>query len=297
MVGSLDGNLQCTLTEGLATDVTSDSNATGGEAIKFENNSTLADASYNHTTDHLFTDIEGSSCYEDLGTWVSAGGNAVKWDYGEVGTSNAVHYYYAATWTMKFSYTFAAERTALNLFFNVASASAQIVDNAGSTDTAQGFRLAFVTGTAGSPANGVVWAPFATQATWDDDGNAGTDEVDKIRYVSTAGTPAANQTPEAPGTIGTYTHDTTNKIGDLLDSTDTGVARYNQAANTTPPTTATNYIGTFAKPDTPNTKVDLTVRCTAWFEGTDPLITTRENATVMQSVKVTIPFYVRNAAA
>ncbi|MBR1846212.1 MAG: hypothetical protein IJ787_00670 [Bacilli bacterium] len=284
--------MDCDLTAGLATSVVDDGTSTKGKSIGFNASTALADASYDHTSDHLYTDIEGSTNFEDLGVWASSTTPATNWDYGEVGTESPIHYYYAATWTMTFKYTFVAEKTNINLFFNVRQATAQITagTNTSVTDTAQGFRLAFVTGSAGSPANGVVWAPFATQGTWNDDGDDGTTPVvDKIRYVH-----AATATPPATP-YGAYTHDTANEQGDLLDSSDINGSRYNHAATATPATTATNYIGTFAKPADPGL-VSLTVRCTAWFEGTDPLITTRAE-TDLQAVKIKLPFYVRNAAA
>ncbi|MDY6391338.1 MAG: hypothetical protein SPL80_00700 [Bacilli bacterium] len=287
-VGSLDGNLDCTLTEGLATDVVADAQSTKNQSISLEANSKLADASYNHANDHLYTDIADSSSYEDLGVWTNTTSftppaTQTKWFYGDIGSPTATHWYYAATWTMTFTYEFVAEKTDVNLFFNVRAATSTITAGTSTSvaDTAQGFRLAFVTGSAGSPANGVVWAPFATQGTWDDDGNNGTPEVPTIRYVSsTSG-------------LGAYTRGA--GTGDLLDASDKTNDAYNHAATDTPATTATNYIGTFTKPATPG-PISLAVRCTVWFEGTDPKITTRDGID-MQAIKVSLPFYVRNAPA
>ena len=279
-VGQLDGNLACDVTAGIAT------TKNGDNDISFAANSILADASYNHTNDHLYTDIAGAAnSYQDLGAWASTAAGS-QWKHGEVGT---VTYYYAATWTLTFHYTFVAEQTNINLFFNITDATASITKS-GSTsysegdtqpdaNTAQGFRIAFVSGTTiGTPGDGVVWAPYQTQT-----------NAPAIRYVaSTSG-------------LGTYA--AVGATGDLLDATSSSIealqngAGKGQAPGTKPATTATNYLGTFVKPAAnAEQTVDLPIRITAWFEGTDPSIVTNPS-TVMQALKVTMPFYVRDAAA
>ncbi len=260
-VGQLDGNLACAVTEGVATDVTNNK-------VSFEANSILGDASYNHTTDHLWTDIAETSNYEDLGTWGDA-----KWTYGTV---NGVKYYYAATWTMTFSYTFVAEQTSMNLFFNIHDAVATITKSGGAevnssssqpaANTAQGFRIAFVGGAAGTATNGVVWAPYRNYSA-------------NFSYVSNT------------SNLADYSSGST---GDILDSSAKTVDALNHAADAIPATTAANYLGTFTKPDSGGV-VNLAIRCTAWFDGTDPSIVTG-NDTIMQAIKVTMPFYIRKAA-
>lgn len=281
-VGQLDGNLACTVTPGLATE------AVEGHAddIKVSDNAILADASYNHTTDKLYTDIAGATdAYQDLGTWTDNGSASTAWKHGDVGT---VTYYYAATWKYQFSFTFVAEQSDIDLFFNIAQAEAKITKDKGTTvsesasqpaaNTAQGFRIAFVSGTTiGTPGNGVVWAPFQTKA--------------NARYISDVDNDPA----------GTYTADYTEGTGDLLDNTASGQTIFGiasgegQAPGTKPGTDAANYLGTFAKPESnANQTVTLTIRVTAWFEGTDPSIVTNAS-TRMQALKVTMPFYVRDA--
>ena len=282
-VGQLDGNLDCDVTAGIATTASDDN-------ISFNANSILADASYNHTTDHLWTDVPGTdgTLFSDLGTWGDA-----KWTHGTV---NSITYYYAATWTLTFKYEFVAETKNVNLFFDIEQATARITKNGNddiassasqpTANTAKGFRIAFVTGAAGSASNGVVWAPYRAQETLDEGDPT---EHEAIRYVSDE------------DTIGDYTG--TAAAGDLLDANANTVdalkgsagTGHLQAPGTTPATTATNYLGTFTKPAVPGI-VPLVVRVTAWFEGTDPNIVTN-NSTVMQALKVTMPFYVRDAAA
>jgi hypothetical protein len=193
-VGQLDGSLACEVTAGLATELDGTNN------ISFKDKSILADASYNHTTDHLWTDVPGTdgTAFSDLGYWGDQ-----KWTHGEVGETT---YYYAATWTYKFSYTFVAETKAVNLFFNIEQATARITKNGNDSvaestseptaDTAKGFRIAFVTGAAEHPADGVVWAPYRVQGTEADHAT--------IRYVKDA------------ATVADYTG--TAAAGDLLDA-------------------------------------------------------------------------------
>ena len=266
-VGNLEGSLECVATAGIATGL-------NGNNITISENYILGDASFDHTSEKVFTDVPGSdpTSFIDLGGWSlkeSGEGSNSSLLYGSVSSTK---YYYCATWKYTFSYTFVAEAGDMNLYFDIAKANtaAGYKQYTGTVegealDTAQGFRLGFCTSEAQ-----VVWAPHRAQS----GSNPAT-----IRHVKDG----------SPDAVADYTGSV------LLDSAAT--------ADLGQPTDAkaksvNGYLGTFSKPVDSATgaarTISLEVRMTAWYEGTDPSITTR-NDTAYQKVKAKLPFVVRPA--
>lgn len=264
-VAQLEGNLACTVTPGIAT-------AASGDNITFNANTALGDASFNATSKLLYTDVADTETFRSLGAWaLSATGDSAGWQYG---TANGITYYYAATWKYTFTYTFMAEQTDMNLYFDVNKSVSTFYKTDGTeagdeaVNTAQGFRMAFVSDTNKK----VVWAPFRAQEPTGDEGNP------TIRYVSST-----------DSDLGTF--DSVVLLDKTAKASDTyalGTAADSKAAN------LDNCIGTFDVPDHPG-NVTIEVEMTAWYEGTDPAIVTN-GSTKMQQVSATLPFTVRAAA-
>lgn len=286
-VASLEGNLACVVTDGTATTLDGEN----ANNIEFDGDARLGDASFNHTSGHLYTDVpEVADSFEDLGAWaLNKRTTPSTWYYGSMG-SPAVYYYYAATWQYTFTYSFKAEQTDLNLFFDVNNSTYEYYKNDGTAhgeeaaDTALGFRLAFASEYTMSTANDshkeIVWAPFRAQGTWDHDGDGEgatpTAEVATIRHV---------KDEDEYGTYGT----------ELLDSsakTNTSTYGLGDAGDSKAATLA-NCIGVFKKP-TSEGNVSITVKMTAWFEGTDPNIVT-VTGKKFQQVSANLVFKVRKA--
>ena len=264
-VAQLEGNLACTVTDGTAT-------TKNGDDINFDANTFLGDASFDAANKVLYTDVADTTTFRSLGAWALTKGSSSGWYYG---TANTKIYFYAATWKYTFTYTFMAEQTNMNLYFDVNSATSEYfkADGTAATatpaeavNTAQGFRMAFVSST-----KKVVWAPFRTQDTSGD--------KPTIRYVTSTSSDG-----------GTFSSSLV-----LLDETAKASATYalGTAADAKAATLG-NCIGTFTKPVSPG-DVSVEVEMTAWYEGTDPAIVTDEG-TKMQQVSAVLPFTVRAAA-
>ena len=284
-VASLEGDLACVVADGTAT-------TKNGNNITVDTDARLADASFNHlaASRHLFTDIPDTATFQDLGAWALDKYTVPSsWYYGQMGD---LRYYYAATWKYTFTYTFKAEQSNMNLFFDVnnstatyykANGDAATTAPAEAADTALGFRLAFTSDYTMTSENDThkqfVWAPFRAQSDVDPDGEADSgDEHKAIRYVSTTTAAPADYTTDLLDS-GAKTDTTTYGLGEA------GVVK----ADTLP-----NCIGVFKKPASEG-DVTVTVNMTAWFEGTDPAIVTDEGKKFQQT-SANLVFKVRKAA-
>ena len=169
--------------------------------------------------------------------------------------------YYAVSWSYTFSYSFGGDTNPVNLYFNSISSSVTptLTLAASGTQTEQtykGFRIAFICGD-----RTVVWAKSQTSA--------------NCHYVTATNAAA-----------GTYSNvDSSSAAGDLLDSTGVTIVAENGSGSVA----RADYLGQFTSSST-----SLTVKCIAWFEGTDPNIV---NGAEMDSVAAVLDFYARPLAA
>ena len=282
-VSNLEGNLACSVPGGTATSVNAN-----GKDIDVDSAAVLGDASFNHVGEVVYTDVPDANTFQLVGGTGAWGllkdvvANPLY--YGAVGTQK---YYYAATWQYTFTYTFVGEQTNMNLYFNVSAATKEYYKADGSAhgeealNTAQGFRLGFCSTYDSTSHKRIVWAPFRQQGTWDHDGDAETAQVKSIRYVN--GTAAGSD-------MNDYTADGTGTLLDSAAAIDLGDGSAAKAA------TLDNCLGVFTKPVAPaSNTVQIEVRMTAWFEGTDASIVTSAQ-TLFQQVSATLPFTVRKAA-
>lgn len=232
-------------------------------------NPALCDASFNHTTKHPWKANSSATAFTEITTE-----NVANW--GVTSITPAQVTYYAVSWSYTFTYTFGGDTTAVNLYLDSQASTATSTKNSDAADghseqTYKGFRIAFINEAASRK---VVWAK--NQAA------ANCKFIDADTTVAYSGDPA---TPTYTNN-GTYSNvNSSTAAGDLLDSTglaplgesDAGVA------------TRTDYLGQFTA--AANT---ITIKCVAWFEGTDPNVI---NEAEMDTVAAALSFYTRPIAA
>ena len=217
----------------------------------------LCDASFNHTTKHPWKANSTASAFTEITTE-----NVANW--GVTSVTPAQVTYYAVSWSYTFTYTFGGDSTAMNLYFDsAASTITPTTTTAAETGhesqlTYKGFRIAFL---CDSSSRAVVWAKNQTSA--------------NCHYVT-----ASNDQTGAYSNV-----NSTSAAGNLIDSSNmTAIPE-----NSTGTISRTDYLGQFT------TSVNtLTIKCVAWFEGTDPNVV---NGAEMDSVAAALTFYTRPLAA
>ncbi len=246
----------------------------GVQSAKVASGDFMTHASYDHATQSLCTrSSETASGVRDVTdtNWIAKenfqGQNDIYW---------------AVSWTMTFTYTFATE-SYVNLYFDPTSTLSDSSEGAG-TKTAQGFRIAFVgeangtgsTTTAKNTANTRIWAKNQTASA--------------AKYVPSSSYATANAYQGAAYDPNTIIMDSAycvegNKIAE-------GTVVNNNS------TQSTSWLGQFGKATADSTTSVLKFTCVAWFEGTDASVVT---GSVMSSLSAAMNFYVRqssvNAAA
>lgn len=281
-VEALDGALSV---EGAALCGTTADNSTNVPQIGLDTNVKLADASFNHATGKLYTDVaddEGTvTAYEEVGDLaLLTGSNTTAW------AVNSTTTYYAVAFKLTFTYEFKGDTNARHLFFdeiNSSTIASGKQDNSDYTasdklQTRRGFRIALVAGS-----EQLVWAPQRSAAdTYYKDAEHPSETV-LYKYVT--GTSLEN--------VGTYDVTKTN-AHNLVCSQATNnclaAATDNPAADTDH-TDRPDYLGTLTNV-TPGTTNKLEVKCVAWFEGMDPEVV---NDATMDKISSSLKFYIRTA--
>ena len=262
-----EGNLACTMAAGTGTEyVAAGEGVTGdaaGKVVKILTGAKMGDASYCHTgtnAGHLFVDNSDStneSTGANSGSFLDLNSSSTAETSWVISTGTAFH---AVSWNMTFSYTFGADTTPQDIFFDnsvsLMTATAQVASEA-TKQTGKAFRIAFVV----SGGKTLVWADLQTKA--------------NCKYTSA--------TNAAPSSYVDNNHD--------LIASDT-YNEYSFAANGASTNHDRNdYIGQITKPND-NTVGSLTVHCVAWFEGNDENIV---NNARMDNVSAKMGFYARTA--
>lgn len=269
-VQAIDGSLSVTPAEGIGTEVENG-------VVKMKNvgesekRYSLGDASFDINSKQLYTDIAkydvdtGAGVQPDSYTKISTLAAATDNTWKAAGAD----IYYAATFTLNFTYNFSGDTRNVDLFFDPASTvEAALVSNGeASLETKKGFRMAFVCGS-----EIFAWAPFRNES-----------ETASLKYVKPADeTEAAAATATSTGTYVTtgnnqdcICHDTAISITD------------GQSGNTS----KVNYLATLTNV-TPDTTNKAAVTCVVWFEGEDPDVV---NATKFQKISTLLKFYIRTA--
>ena len=219
-------------------------------------NPALCDASYNHLTGDLWKANSNASAFSALESESDAHWSVTSADPAQVT-------YYAVSWQYTFTYAFGGDSTAMNLYFDAAASTCTgtQVTAASGTQTEQtykGFRIAFINSAASRK---VVWAENQASS--------------NCHYVTATDT--------ATGSY--FNVDSTSQAGDLIDSTSMTAIAENGSGTTT----RADYLGQFTT--TTNT---ITIKCVAWFEGTDPNIV---NGARMDQVSAAMTFYTRPLAS
>ena len=254
-----------------------------GNSVKMADKTSLTDASYDPESSKLYTKILGENeknetvvtGYEDLGIATETGGvggtqSNPKWSYVNGSAPNQTTVYYGVSWTWKFAYGFKSDANDMGLFFNIKDSTIGIVDKDGDTnkknrngteyqntnkEVGKGFRLARQAQAVENTDNEhqtIVWAPKGGQDS----------------HVTGTTTTAAF----AAGIFHTVEETGASTATDL--GTD-----YNANNN------GYCFLGRLT-----STAATISVKCAAWFEGTDPNVA---NDALNQVVTTAQRFYVR----
>ncbi len=266
-----DGALAQTVEYGVGTAVTGSGNSS---VVNPVTNAKIADVSFNPETKVLYTDNgDGdSSGYRSLGNTYNTqpttnGSGAHAWKINDTT-------YYAFTWKVTLSYTWGADLTNLNVFFDYTGSSIQSHSKQdGETSTANktetGFRLAMV-----GPSHTAVWAGLQNAASLA--GIYGTATGNYASYGTTNLTSA---------TFGYFASDYFAS-GNVAAASATAKASYAKAIDKeNNQTSRADYLGTISHSDETDS---ITVWCVAWFEGTDPNVV---NENELDQVTSQIKFY------
>ena len=267
-VRKLGGDLSYVVEAGTGTKKTTNTNTS---AIELDGTDpALCDASYDHLTGTLHSANSNATAFPALASeddWDVAGTNMVT--------------YYAVSWTYTFSYQFGGNTTAVNLYFDATNSTVSAtktngddIGNSGN-QTYKGFRIAFVNQQTTSSAvdyhRSVVWAKNQTAA------NCKFIDADTTVAYSNANPPVPTYT-----SAGAYTSaDASNAMGDLLSSSNLAPLGENSSGGTG----RADFLGQFT-----STNTSITIKCVAWYEGTDPNVV---NGAEMDKVSCVLNFYTR----
>ena len=263
-------------------------------SVKMADKTSLTDASYNTTSSQLYTKILGDdnthtntivTGYEDLGTATVTDtegvGGALKsnpaWSYVNGSGNDQTTVYYGVSWTWNFTYVFKSDANDMGLFFNIKDSTIGFskdddpnkknrngtkYDPTTNAEVGKGFRL-------------------ARQAEND------TDNKNENQTIVWA--PQGGKNSRVTGTEATD-----------IDEFDTGIFH---TVGETNASTATDLATDYKTKNSNNgycflgrltsKAATISVKCTAWFEGTDPNVV---NDALNQVVTTTQRFYVRKLA-
>ena len=276
-VRKLGGDLSYAVTPLTGTEKVNDAKADSSIRLKnstAENTSVaLCDASYDHVNNVLYKAANGSAT-----SFASVGAESESnWKVeGTDAQSHTLITYYAVTWQYTFTYTFGGSSGNVNLYFDSINSSLDPTLSsaaaAGHTEqTYKGFRIAFINSAASRK---VVWA--------------GEQAAAKCLFVDSDTTVAYDAETHAATYTNNGTYGTANSSSsatDLLDSTGLAIIDENAASGAA---NRSDYLGVF----TPAANT-ITVKCVAWFEGTDENVV---NGSEMDQVDAVLNFYTRTAA-
>ncbi|MDY3209241.1 MAG: hypothetical protein SOX24_02170 [Candidatus Enterosoma sp.] len=261
-------------------------------SVKMADKTSLTDASYNTTSSELYTKILGENeknetvvtGYEDLGTAtvtdtegvVGAVKSNPDWFYVNGSNNDKTTVYYGVSWTWNFTYVFKSDANDMGLFFNIKDSTIGITNKDSDGDknrngteytnsahkVGQGFRL-------------------ARQAEQD------TDNKNENQTIVWA--PQGGKNSRVIGTEATATHEFDtgifHTVGETNASTATDLATDYKTKNSN---NGYCFLGRLT-----STATTISVKCTAWFEGTDDNVV---NDALNQVVTTTQRFYVRKLA-
>ena len=301
----IDGDLSVAVSSGKGT-VASGNTVTVGAFGDFAEGHARGDVGLTHASyDHINGTLYTISSEETLGirnvtsvsNWEAKTGSHA--GTGEqAGTTFEDKVYWAVSWKMVFSYTFASESKVGLFFDNAAQGGSTVVSNANNKptspapalDTLKSFRIAFVgtttssETTSGSNVNARVWAP--NQA------------ANKCAYIDATAAQTAYTTATTNETAYTYPTTGTSYNGDLINS-GTTASRPAQGQAVSDHTLDLYQLGVFSATssgESPSSvataKLDITA--VAWFEGTDE---NTVNAAFLDSVVANMKFYTREYTA
>jgi hypothetical protein len=273
-VAKLDGSLECDLTALVG--CTINDNGTDHESVNVPSTNVIGDASFDHTTQKLYTDNPSTGGFSTLDTMTGSDGNFVpgtasKWLYNTVsGTS----YYFAIAWNMQFKYTVIAETQDINIFFDYKNSTLEKTDgaaHASGNDTSKGFRIALL-----GPGATIIWSELHDGVAHSPVAPSYAELTDTKTYVS--GELSSNTSAYVAG-------------DHFIDATEKAAA-YTRVVDGGALTGRKDYLGTIEN-DGPGVK-NIMVTCVAWFEGTSLNVV---DATSMAKMSASMQFYATMAAA
>ena len=288
-VRKLGGDLDYAVTAGTGTKKVTDSDPKSAITLAGDQPA-LCDSSFDHLAVMDYKANSSATSFSPIETANNSGiSDETKWAInGTDAAGHAMVTYYAVSWSYTFTYTFGGDTTPVNLYLDSQGSTATATKNDGSAigstgnQTYKGFRIAFMNQAASGTDSGrsVVWAKnqAAAQCKFIDSDTT-------VEYVDHDSNPATPKQAQYTNN-GAYTGvNSSSAAGDLLDSTglaplaesDAGVA------------TRADYLGQFT-----TTSNEITIKCVAWFEGTDPNVV---NESEMDTVAAALNFYTRATAA
>ena len=262
-------------------------------SVKMADKTSLTDASYDPKDSKLYTKILGEdennstvvAGFEDLGTATVADtegvGGALKsnpaWSYVNGSGNDQTTVYYGVSWTWNFTYVFKSDANDMGLFFNIKDSTIGFskdddnnkknrngtkYDPTTNAEVGKGFRLARQAENDTDNKNEnqtIVWAP----------------QGGKDLHVT--GTAQNNTDAFGAGIF--------HKVGETGASTATDLATDYKTKNSN---NGYCFLGRLT-----SKAATISVKCTAWFEGTDDNVV---NEALNQVVTTTQRFYVRKLA-
>lgn len=285
-----DGDLSIELGDTLV-GVVADGN-TG--SVKMADKTSLTDASYDPDSSKLYTKILGEdennstvvAGFEDLGTATVTNtegvGGALKsnpaWSYVNGSGNDQTTVYYGVSWTWNFTYVFKSDANDMGLFFNIKDST---IGFSKDDDTNKKNR----NGTKYDPTtNAEVGKGFrlARQAEQDTDNK---NENQTIVWAPQGGKNSRVTGTKATETAAAFGTGIFHTVGETNASTATDLASDYKTKNSN---NGYCFLGRLT-----STAQTISVKCTAWFEGTDDNVV---NDALNQVVTTTQRFYVRKLA-
>ena len=265
-VRKLGGDLDYSVAAGTGTVKSEPSNAKSAITLN-GTNPALCDASYDHLAGVCYHANSNASAFPALASesaWSVSGNNMIT--------------YYAVSWTYTFTYQFGGDTTAVNLYLDAAGSTVSAtktddsaIGNSGN-QTYKGFRIAFVnqqaTDSAVDYGRSVVWAKNQSAA--------------NCKFIDADTTISSG----VYSNNGVYSNaDADDAMGDLLSSSNLAALGENGSGSTA----RADFLGQFT-----STSTTITIKCVAWYEGTDPNVV---NGAEMDKVSCVLNFYTRPNAA
>ena len=260
-------------------------------SVKMADKTSLTDASYDPDSSKLYTKILGDdnthtntivTGYEELGIATEQGdAGAVKsnhkWFYENGSGNDKTTVYYGVSWTWNFTYVFKSDANDMGLFFNIKDSTIGITnkDSDGDKKNRNGteyINSAFAVGKG---------FRLARQAEND------TDNKNENQTIVWAPQGGKNSRVRGTGATDIAEFDTGifHTVGETNASTATDLATDYKTKNSN---NGYCFLGRLT-----SKAATISVKCTAWFEGTDPNVV---NEALNQVVTTTQRFYVRKLA-